>query len=533
MKTVFDNYKHLFKIILLSYLIPKSKKKFQQKIREVYLPNIMKCFSLSCLILTILTWMGINSGLKDAYREFKKDPYTTAVFVTSNRFALNKDQVERIKITRLDLERMEFNTEGRGEEIYDDKPFAFSSLDLIFYAKDGVECKTFRGRTVSQTDKKILQAIDKQLVYKKSPAYELAKDWQDNEKGIIVSKYLLKRLEFKVGDTLKLDRLIDKRYQGKNHSFKVPVTIIAAAERLPYGDFMVSEEFNYNRLQNTFNPFDPVERFHVLTPPDKEQELPGFVKRHFKYCEKIVRINQDKETGRTRYEIAFASVPFYKEKEFKRLREESSKYFIARTFENTEFQCSLDYYDWKTLPPGMKHGDPEFLSLYLKEDYIDHLDKLNLFFRESIGGIEMDETVLNIFENYHKDMRRFNRISFILYLVLVGLGIFVSIAIYIKSVQATMHRLGVFNSFGVSASFSSFVLAIESIINFLLSMLVGIGLYFFLSPLIISNEITMKLTFMDVLLLLVIGALLSFLVVFHTVKSMLKKAPFTLMDYRS
>jgi hypothetical protein len=531
MKKVFDNYYTLFKVILLSYLFPESKKKFRQKIQDVYLPNIMKCIAVSCLLLTILTWMGINSGLKDAYRAFKQDPYTTAVFVTSNRFKLNKDQVERIEITRYDIGKKEFNTEGTGEEIYGDAPFAFSSLDLTFYAQDGKERKSFRGRTVSRTDKKMLRAIAKHISYKSSPGYELERDWKDNERGIVVSKHLLDRLGYKIGKTKTINRCIDKRFQGKNHSFPVTVTIIAAAESLPFGDFIVSEEFDYNRLQNTFNPFDTVERFYVFTPAGKEPDLENFINSNFSCVEKIVLIDRDKD-NQTRYEIAFKSIPQYRE-EFKKLRQESSKYFIARQFENSPFRCDIDYYDWKPLPEEKNSRDPEYLALYLKERYIDRLDRLSLFFRETVGGIEMDDTVMNIFENYHKDMRRFKRISIILYTVLVGLGIFVSIAITIKSVQATMHRLGVFSTFGVSASFLSLALAVESMVNFGISLVIGLISYFFLSPLLLSKEITMKLEIMNLFVLFLAGMLLSFLVAFLTVKSMLKKAPYSLMDYRS
>ena len=530
MKKVSANHYALFKIILFSYLFPKSKKKFWQKIQEVYLSNIMKCIALSCLLLTILIWMGINAGLKEAYRAFKQDPYTTAVFVTSNRFKLNKDQVERIEITRFDSGKKTFNTEGTGEEIYDDVPFPFSSLDLTFYARDGKERKSFQGRTVSRADKKMLRAIGQHIKYQSNPGYDLERDWQDTERGIIVSQHLLDRLGYQMGKTRSINRCIDKRFQGENRSFPVPIPIIAAAERLPFGDFIISEEYDYNRLQNTFNPFDTVERFYVFSPPGKEQDLEKFVKANFKCVEKIVEINREPD-NQIRYEIAFKSIPKYKE-EFKTLRQESAKYFIALRFADSPFRCPMDYYDWKTLPEEKKDRDPEYLALYLKEQYIDRLDQLRLFFRETIGGIEMDDTVMNIFENYHKDMRRFKRISIILYSVLVGLGIFVSIAIYIKSVQATMHRLGVFSAFGVSASFLSLALAVESVVNFALSMVIGLISYFLLSPLLLTKEITMKLEIIDLAVLFAAGMLLSFLAVFLTVKSMLREAPNSLMDYR-
>jgi hypothetical protein len=533
MKGISKNKNSLFKIILLSYLKPKSKKSFWRKVRDVYLPNIMKCFAISCLLLTIFTWQGINSGLKEEYQRFKKDPYTTAIFVTSNRFALNKDQVDRINILRYDPIKSEFNTEGRGNEIYQDEVFPFSNLDLIFYAKDGSERKSFSGRTVAQSDKKILQAITEHLVDENTAEYDLVNDWTDSEKGIIVSKYLVQRLGYKIGAPLKINRLIDVRFQNKNHSFEVPVKILAVAERMPFGDFIVSEEFNYNRFENTFNPFDTVERFHVLTPPEKESELEPFVKKRFNYCKKILRINKNKEDQRTRYEVVFKTVPFYKEEKFNQLREESSKFFIMKQFKNSGFECEIDYYDWKSLPEIHKNRDPEFLTIYLKEKYIDKLDQLSLFLRESIGGIEMDDTILNIFENYHRDMRRFRRISGILYAVLIFLGIFVSIAIYIKSVRATMHRLGVFSAFGVSPNFLSIVLAVESIANFLLSSAFAAVLYFILPPLFISKEIAMSLTAPDIGLIAVGGSLLSLGVVYSTVKSMVKKPPYSLIDYRS
>ena len=133
MKTLDTKKYNLFKTILFSYLKPKSKKEWWQRVRDVYLSNIMKAFALSCLLLTILTWMGINSGLIKEYKRFRKDPYTTSIFVTSERSYLNRDQVEKIKITRFDPGEKEFNTEGKGDEIYTGEVFPFSSLYLFFY----------------------------------------------------------------------------------------------------------------------------------------------------------------------------------------------------------------------------------------------------------------------------------------------------------------------------------------------------------------------------------------------------------------
>lgn len=532
MKQPSKNQNILFKIILLSYLKPKSRKPFWKKIRDVYLPNIMKSFALSCLLLTILTWMGLNTGLKKEYERFKKDPYTTSIFINSNRFTLSKEQVYRAEVLRYDTQKDQFNTEGRGEAVYSGKPVPFSSLDLIFYEKNGIERKSFTGRTVSQSDEKILRAIAKHFIRKKSREYDFVNHWHDSERGIVVSRYLLERLGYKIGESFKIYRLIDKRFNDEDYSFQVPVTILAVVERMPFGDFIVSEEFNYNRIQDTFNPFDPVTKFYVFTSPQKEKDLEPFVKSHFKFFKKVIEINRSKEDNLIRCEVVLKNVAQYR-KEYSEWCEETSKINIIKQFKDSGFQCSIDFYDWQPLPETSKKRQPEFLTLYLKEKYIDHLDQLCLFFRESIGGIEMDDTVLNIFENYHKDMRRFRKISGILYVVLIGLGIFVSIAIYIKSVQATMHRLGVFSAFGVSADFLSVALAVESVVYFLGSSLVALVLYLILPPLLISKEIAMKMTGLDLGLLVFIGSLLSFLVVFRTVKSMLKKPPYLLMEYRS
>ncbi len=532
MKRELKNKRDLFKLILLSYLKPKSKKKFHQKIKDIYLSVIMKCLALSCLLLTILIWMGINGGLREEYLRFKKDPYTTAIFVTSTRRFLDRDQIERIKIIHYNPVKKVFNTKGKGEEIYDDETISFSSLDLVFYPKERKKPKPFKGRTVNKSDKKILESISQHLIYKKKNDYNLVKDWEDSEKGIIVSKHLVESLGYKVGEQLEINRLIDKRFNNKDHPFPVPVDILAISERMPFGDFIISEEFNYNRLGDTFNPFETVERFYVLTPPEKENELESFVKRRFKYCEEVIRINKDDRENQIRYEIVFkSSIPYYKKEEYKRLGQEASKLFIVKQFENSPFECLIDYYDWKTLPEGIKDKETEFLTLYLKEKYIDLLDELASFLGQL--NVEMDDTVLNLFKNYHRDMRRFSNISTVFYFVLISLGIFISIAVYIKSVQATMHRLGVFSAFGISSTFLSSVLAVESVVIFLFSTFFAGILYNLLPLLFIAKEIVMKLSIMDIVIIFWGGSLLSFIVVFLTVRSILKKAPYSLMEYRS
>jgi len=531
MKIVTKNKKNLFELILLSYLRPKSKKKLHQKIKDIYLPVIMKCLALSCLLLTILTWMGINGGLNEEYRRFKKDPYTTAIFVTSNRYLINKGQVDKIKIIRYDAIKKEFNTEGKGEGVYDDETFSFSSLDLIFYAKDGETRTSFRGRTVGKSDKKMLEAISAHpIIYKKAKDYNLVKNWEDSENGIIVSKRLLESLGYKVGEPLKLDRLIDKKFHEKDYSFKVPVEILVISETMPFGDFIVSEEFNYNRLQDTFAPFDTVERFYVLTPPEKEKELKSFVNGLFKYCKEIIEINRNAGDNRIQYEIVFKGIPSYKENDYKALCDESSKFFIHNQFKGSPFECIIDFYDWKPLPEEMKEKDPEFLTLYLREKYIDRLEELDSFLNGL--GVEMDDTVLNLFKNYHRDMRRFRNISTVFYFVLISLGIFISIAVYIKSVQATMHRLGVFSAFGISAFFLSGVLAVESVVVFLASTLIA-RVFYTLPLFMMSKEIAMKLSVLNIFIIVLGGSLLSFIVVFLTVRSILKKSPYSLMEYRS
>ncbi len=341
----------------------------------------------------------------EEYKIFKKDPYTTSIYIKSTRYRFTKEQMDKVKGIRFDLEKNEFNIEGKGDDIYTDNIFSFSSLNLLFFTKDSIDNKIFEGRTVSQFDKKTLQAISKHLVHSNFDDYDLAKNWEDNERRIIVSKHLLERLGYKSEAPLKIRYLTDRIFRGRIYPFKIPVIILAVVDQLPFGNFIISEEFHYNINQHTFNPSDMIERFYVFIPSKKEKELNVFIRSRFNLWQSIIKIMEDNPNNRILYEITFKNFAFYKTKEFNRLRNESSKFYIIKQFENSGFECTIDYYDWKSISGNIKQEYPEFLTLHLKERYVDHLDELSMFLSEFVGGIKMDETILNSFMNFHKKVK--------------------------------------------------------------------------------------------------------------------------------
>jgi ABC-type antimicrobial peptide transport system permease subunit len=357
--------------------------------------------------------------------------------------------------------------------------------------------------------------------------------WDNNEKGIIVSSNLIERLGYEIKKQLKINYMIDLSYKNQTISFSVPLKILAVADRLPHGDFIVSNGFSYNyQVKRSFNPFKKVQQFYVLASHGRKNELKTFTNKQFKYVENIVEINENRNDGKIKYRIEFEDIPSYEKKDFEALCRESSKYSIKEKLKNSGFVCLLDYYEWRNWEKASKNDYSDLVTLYLQEEYVDLLPELSLFLKEN-AGVEMDDSVINVFKNYHKDMARFKRISIILYLVLILLGIFISMAVYIKSVQATMHRLGVFSAFGVSPSFLSSVLAVESILIFLLSLLLAVGLHFIFPPILNHYGITTALIFSDILKVFLVGTFLCFIFVFFTVKFILKKQPYSLMNYRS
>ncbi len=526
----------MFKSILKSYLFPKTKTPKFRELVYINIPNLTKIAVIFILITTVLVWMGINNGLQEEFQRFKKDPYTTSIFVPSQRFSYAKEQLRAMNNARYYSQEDRFNFSGKGDLILEGN-YPFASMYLVFLAED--QKKIFRGRTISQSDQKALEALETYLSTKNQKGYRLTENWNDNEKGIIVSKHLLDRLGYGYDiDTVNINysfELVGEDGNGEHSEedstrlIPISVKVLAVADKMPFGDFIVSNGFYYNyQVARTFSPYEKIEQFHILTPPGKQEELKIFLGKNFNYIENIVKIDERRNDDKLIYRVDFKDGYSLPGEEYERFSNETSKHFILEKIKRTPFTCADDFYEWEEWEDGKGSISPDYLTLYLKEEFVGLLPKLNLFLSEI--GVEMDDSIVNIFTNYYEDIARFKKISGVLYVLLVALGILVSVVIYIKSVQATMHRLGVFSTFGVSSKFLSLVLAVESVLILIASLILALTVIF-VFPLA-SLGISVKLIPFDMLKILFIGSALSFVSVFITAKVILKKSPFSLISYR-